>query len=515
MTTASKNDLERAEKLLGNPVWRINNLYQIIDKEGRQRPFKLNWAQEKLHNDMWYCNVILKARQLGISTMIGLLFLDRCLFNSNLSAGIICHTREDSEAFFRRIKFAYDQLPNEIKASRSANSDTKNELTFSNGSSIRVGMMMRGSTLQYLHVSEFGKISAKYPEKAREIITGSLNTIQAGQYVFIESTAEGRDNVFYDMCKKSQALKDSRRSLTKLDFRFHFYSWHRHSEYTLDPQHAVIPAELTAYFEQIEAKLRCKLSPEQRAWYVKKLEQQKEDMKREFPSTPEECWETSLDGNYYSSYLTKARQEGRITSLFHDPTKPVYSAWDLGYSDSTSIWLFQIDGQRINILEYYENSGEALPYYIEWIKAKRYTYEAHFTPHDASQHEYGSGLTRTEIAKGLGVCFTQVPSLSVVEGIDAARNILNRCYFDEKGCYQGIKFLDAYRKQWNDKHGCWSTKPLHNFASHCADAFRMLAIGVNDLKNSNSVEDTYKAVDRYLGGSYNQNPIYQAFFPRF
>jgi hypothetical protein len=498
---ATKDDLTKAEKLLGNPLWRINNLYQIVDKEGQQRLFKLNWAQEQLYRNMWYCNVVLKARQLGISTLIGILFLDRCLFNSNVSAGIICHTREDSEAFFRRIKFAYDQLPNEIKTLRPANSDTKNELTFNNGSSIRVGMMMRGSTLQYLHVSEFGKISAKYPEKAREIITGSLNTIQVGQYVFIESTAEGRDNIFYDICKKAQALKDSRKPLTKLDFRFHFYSWHGHPEYSLDPQHVVIPNELNDYFEQIEAKLRCKLSPQQRSWYAKKLEQQKEDMKREFPSLPEESFESSTDGNYYSIYVTKARQEGRIGNVFHDPAQPVHSAWDLGYGDSTAIWLFQLDDAKINILEYYENSGEALPHYIQWLKSKLYTYGTHIVPHDASQHEFSTGLTRTEVARGLGVIFSQAPNLSISEGIDAARNILNRCYFDEEKSGLGVKMLDSYRREWNDKLGSWRDRPLHNYASHGADAFRMLAIGLYLAKDDGKdLNDTFKALRSYWGG---------------
>ena len=95
MTT---NDLAQAAKLLNDPLWRLNNLYRIIDKSGNKSLFKLNWAQEHLYQDMWYCNLILKARQLGISTFISLLFLDRCLFNSNQHAGIIAHTREDAEA---------------------------------------------------------------------------------------------------------------------------------------------------------------------------------------------------------------------------------------------------------------------------------------------------------------------------------------------------------------------------------------------------------------------------------
>jgi hypothetical protein len=486
---ATVNERALAEERLSDPFWRINNLYNIIDKEGRKTILKLNWAQRRLYDDMWYCNVILKARQLGISTFIGLLFLDRCLFNSNCSAGIICHTREDSEIFFRRVKFAYDNLPEALKEIRSANLDSARELSFNNGSIIRVGTSMRGQTLQYLHVSEMAKISAKYPEKAREVVTGSLNTLAPGQYVFIESTAEGRDGYFYDLCRRAQIMKERQQPLTKLDFRFHFYTWMEHREYWIDPKDVLIPQELNNYFDAIQARTSYVINAGKRAWYVKKLESQKEDMKREFPPLPDESWETSLDGNYYSSHLTTARKENRITKLFHNPTKPVHTSWDLGYSDSTAIWLYQLDGQRINILEYYENSGEALPFYIGLLKSKGYTYGSHFVPHDASQHEFGSGLTRTEIARSLGITFTQSVNLGIQEGIDAARNILNRCYFNEELCATGIKYLDAYRKEWNDRQGCWSAKPLHNFASHCADAFRVLALNIDKTEKSMSREE--------------------------
>lgn len=173
-------DEKRTRECLHNAQWRLNNLYYIVDKRGNKVKFKLNWAQEALYNEMWYCNVILKARQLGISTFVCLLFLDRCLFNSNQSAGIIAHTVEDAQQIFRRVKFAYDSLTDDIKEAVKAENDTANMLKFSNGSSLRVGTSLRSSTFQYLHVSEFGKICAKYPDKAQEIVTGSLNTVAPG-----------------------------------------------------------------------------------------------------------------------------------------------------------------------------------------------------------------------------------------------------------------------------------------------------------------------------------------------
>ena len=294
-----ENAIEKAEKLLADPLWRLNNLYWIIDKSGNKVLFQLNWAQKQLYSEMWYCNLILKARQTGISTFVCLLFLDRCLFNSNLHAGIIAHTREDAEVMFRRVKFAYDSLPAELKAIRSVNTDNARELQLSNGSTLRVGTSMRSSTLQLLHISEFGKICAKFPDKAREIVTGSLNALAPGQYVFIESTAEGREGYFYQMCKEAQAIKDSGKKLSALDFRFHFFPWWGHKDYRIDSQDLAVPEHLSSYFNALESQINGKLESEQRAWYVKRALTQGEDMKREFPSTSDEAFEASNEGLYY------------------------------------------------------------------------------------------------------------------------------------------------------------------------------------------------------------------------
>lgn len=486
------NNIKDAERLLNDPLWRLNNLYWIIDKSGNKELFKLNWAQEKLYKEMWYCNVILKARQLGISTFVGILFLDRCLFNSNQNAGIIAHTREDAEMLFRRVKFAYDSLPVELKSLRGANTDNARELQLNNGSTIRVGTSMRSSTLQYLHISEFGKICAKYPDKAREIVTGSLNAIAPGQYIFIESTAEGREGAFYDMCREAQAIKDSKGELSIIDFRFHFFPWWQQKSYRIDTGFTELSSDYAGYFSSLEEKIRVQLDQSQKAWYFKRAITQGDDMKREFPSTPEEAFETSNEGLYYGREIVSARQQGRIRKVYYDANVPVHTTWDLGYNDSTAIWFFQQCGQEIHLLEYYENSGEALTHYLQTVKNRPYSYGKHLVPHDAAAHEFSSGLTRVEVARNHGISFTVVSDIGVNEGIDATRNLLNRCWFDEAKCTKGISALENYKKEWNDKHGCWASRPLHNFASHGADAFRMLAVGVGKLVNKGLTAEEWR-----------------------
>jgi len=482
----NKNDLIAAKDRLSDPWWRLNNLYWIVNKQGQKVQFTPNWAQKQLYQDLWYCNIVLKARQLGISTFICLLFLDRCLFNSNLAAGIICHTREDSEHMFKRIKFAYDCLPNELKALRPATIDSARELVLSNGSSLRVGTSMRGSTLQYLHISEFGKICAKFPDKAHEIITGSLNTLAPGQYVFIESTAEGREGHFFEMCKKAQADAAQGKGLSKLDFKFHFFPWWQEPSYRIGSA-IIMQSETLEYFQSLEGR-GVRLDAEQKYWYAVRYATQGEDMMREFPSTPEEAWEQSNEGLYYGRQISQARLERRIGHVPYDETLPVFTAWDLGYNDNTSIWFFQVYGKEIRLIEYIEGSGESLAHWLGVVKSKPYIYEKHLAPHDIMTHEYTSGMTRQVSARKMGIHLIPVQRVEIISGIDAARGVLNRCWFDERKCAQGIKCLENYKKVWNDRTGCWASQPLHNQYSHGADAFRTLATGLHFVTGNQKID---------------------------
>jgi len=483
-------------KMWLNPAWRINNMYKIIDKHGRKITFKCNWAQQRLYDDMWYCNIILKARQIGISTFVCLLFLDRCLANSNISAGIVAHTVEDAQAMFRRVKFAYDCLPDDIKRSISAENDTAQMLKFSNGSSIRVGTSLRSSTFQYLHISEFGKICAKYPDKAQEIITGSLNTVAAGQYIFIESTAEGRDGYFYDMCKRAQDQQKNKVKLNELDFKFHFYPWYGEPQYRIGNS---IPNddEMIKYFDHLKS-LGIQLDQEQMAWYASREATQRDNMRREYPSTPEEAWEVSNEGLYYAKQMTLVRSSKRIGYVPYDEQLPVHTAWDLGYNDSTAIWFFQIYNKEIRMIDYLEGSGESLSYWLGQLSKRNYTYGKHLAPHDIMVHEYSTGMTRKMAAAKLGYNLIPVNKVEIINGIDQVRNILSRCWFDESKCSVGIKCLDGYKKEWDDKHACWRSNPLHNWASHGADAFRTLAVGLN-LVNPQVTQQNHNPID------YNRN----------
>ncbi len=466
------------EKNLSSQRWRLNNLYQIIDKQGVPRTFKFNWAQEQLYSTMWYSNIILKARQLGISTFVCMLFLDTCLFKPNIAAGIIAHTREDAELMFKRIKFAYDKLPEALKMLRTATVDSARELVFSNHSSVRVGTSMRGTTLQYLHVSEFGKICAHWPEKSREIVTGSLNTLGAKQYVFIESTAEGKEGHFYDLCKQAEAMKESAKALTSLDYKFHFYSWYDCPDYILD-ERIVIPKEIQDYFKTLEEK-GIKLSSGQKSWYYKKLLTQKDDMKREYPSTPDESFESAIDGSYYAKWIREARFEGRFGNIPWERGSLVSVAFDIGYGDATALVFFQIIGQEVHIIDYYENSGEAFAFYASIIKSKPYLYDKFYGPHDIESHAFSVGLSTKEVASRLGIPLITLPTLrtKLEDGIECVRSVFPRVWIDEERCSRLIKCLENYRKEFDVNYQIFKNKPIHDQYSHGADAFRYTCMAI-------------------------------------
>ncbi len=176
----------------------------------------------------------MKARQLGITTYYCIHLLDETLWNDNLQCGVIAHTLQDAQSIFvDKLKFAFDHLHPAIRVLFKTSGDSAKELSFKHGSVIRVGTSLRSSTLQHLLISEYGKICAKTPEKAREVRSGALNTVAPGQRIYIESTAEGREGHFYDLCKKSEQEKKEGKTLSPLDFSFHFFPWWKEKKYSL------------------------------------------------------------------------------------------------------------------------------------------------------------------------------------------------------------------------------------------------------------------------------------------
>ncbi len=190
-----------------------------------------------------------------------------------------------------------------------------------------------------------------------------------------------------------------------------------------------------------------------------------------------ECsWSAALRGAYYAKELEEAYTEERIGKVPYDPSKQVVTAWDLGVSDATAIWFAQYDGKAINVIDYYEASGEGLPHYIDVLNNKGYRYGAHIAPHDIVVREFSTGKSRKDLAFDLGIDFQVAPKLKVMDGIDTVRTTLHKCWFDENKCKKGIDSLLQYRSSYDDKKKIWSQKPVHDWTSHASDSFRYLCV---------------------------------------
>ena len=499
--------VEKLKDYLTDPYWRLNNLYKIKDKHGKVSVFKMNEAQEQLYKTMHWRNVILKARQLGFTTFIDIFILDRCLFTPPthpVRAGIIAHHIDDAKAIFEeKIKFPYENLPKAIREVIGATRDSSNGMMFSNKSTIRVSTSFRSGTLQYLHVSEFGKLAAKYPEKAKEIITGAIESVPLDGMVFVESTAEGRDGAFYNMAIEAKKLHDGHKKLTALDYKFHFFPWWRDPDYVLDPGGVLITTEDLTYFKDLEAQ-GIKLTDGQKAWWVKKYQKLGDEMFRENPSYPEEAFKASMLGAYYGKTITDLRRQGRIGVVPYEKGFPVDTFWDLGMADATSIWFVQTIGRERRVLDYYTASGEGMAHYANILKDKGYVYGTHYMPHDIGVRELGTGKKRSDVAMELGIYpISQVPrpknTDQLLDQIEETRNFISTCFFDEVKCESGTESglagLENYRKEWDEKLGAFKRSPLHNWASHAADAFRTGAVG----KQDNDVYTEQELDPEYVG----------------
>lgn len=191
-----------------------------------------------------------------------------------------------------------------------------------------------------------------------------------------------------------------------------------------------------------------------------------------------ECsFEAAIRGAIYAQELQAAREQGRIATVPYDPALPVDTDWDLGVGDSTAIWFSQsLRSGEIRLIDYYENSGEGLPHYAQVLTQRGYVYGQHWAPHDIAVRELGSGRSRIETARALGIAFRVAPQIGLEEGIHAARLLFPRCWFDRERCAAGIEALQHYARDYNTRLNEFKATPLHNWASHGSDAFRTLAV---------------------------------------
>lgn len=494
---ANENLEEFLTTKLSSKLWRLDNLYKIRDKAGQLVTLKLNDSQRKVLTDFHHNKkIILKSRQQGISTLAVAYNLDACLFHDGYATGIQSYGQDESKKLQRKAELMWYELDPDIKKllNISLTMNNANGMAFSNGSILKIGNF-RGDTLQSLHVSELAKIAKKYPEKANELKTGAFQAIAKDSKITIESTAEGRFGLFYDMWNKAENQKKRGVQLTPFDFQPIFLSW------VIDPdcnmtEEPEFDRSILEYFDKLEKDHNIRLTDTQKNWYQAKYNEIGFMIKQEYPTIPAEAFERSLEGTYYE-------QEYKTLNIT-DKQKPakliVHSSVDLGMNDTFSIGFFVIldDGTPF-IIDEFHDSGHGLAYYKDIYDAfaakYMWDYGVTFVPHDIMVKELTSDKTRLEVMRELGFNPIVVKRHTIQDGIETTRQFLRKVMIHQN-CEKIIAAIQGYRKQYNQQLGVFLDKPVHDELSHSADMIRYMAMGLKYYTpKQNNVYEKYSHND--------------------
>jgi len=501
--TEAETDEEVVMSYMVHKLWRLNNLYGIRDKFGTPLKFLMNRAQHKTyaqslkHPRM----IILKSRQQGISTFWLVSFFDDAITLDNLNIGLMAQDKDAASDLLERVDWAWDDMDPGVLSFFGVQRTVNNskETSFTNGSKIYVRTSFRSGTLQRLHISELGKIANKYPEKAKETNSGSLQTIKAGNPVIIESTAEGRDNMFAHKWKQAEDHIGIR---SPLHFAPLFLSWVDDPDCNIDTP-VLIRGEDQKYLDLVERDLDIKLTPTQKHWACAKRDELMEEFDREYPYNPESAFAQARDGAYYGKLMKDLKDAGRCVSDLFEPELKVTVSFDLGINDAFEMLFWQEDTtvtgkKQVRLIDHYHNTGEGLAHYVAVLRSKRnYRYERFILPHDAKKRELGTPKSISAQLRDLGLNKQKIlPREEVYTGIQATREMMPSLWIDKEKCEYVITGFESYTKEWDSNRGVWKDKPRHDEWSNPMDAARYYAMSTR----KNSKKKTTKNATNVVSG---------------
>lgn len=490
--TKPKNKKDFLTNYLSSKLWRMNNLYTVINKSGQEEIFRMNYAQHLTYSSAMVHPriIVLKSRQQGISTLWLISYFDDALFNKNTSVGLMAQGLDESEKLLERIKTLWTHLDQDVLNFLNVRKRKENskEFAFSNNSTIFVRTSFRSATLQRLHISEFGKIANANPARAKETKTGTLQTIAAGNNVTIESTAEGI-NDFKTMWDTAVSYEQSGEPLAPKDFKPVFLSWVNDPDCTLSIKQSISQSQLK-YFEELEETLSITLTQEQKNFWVSQYRELGEEIYQEYPATPEEAFRKVKDGTYYSRlYRLWVANKGRERSNLYDPNLPVLAAFDLGIDDCTFIIFYQLYRGEIRFIDEFFDVGQDVAYYCDKMISTGYNITNVELPWDAEtrclqtgdtvldsfEDFYREAIHRGVIKQGSAPIFNVQDKNGFYDGVENVRKMIRKLYID-KCCIETINAFLSYSKKWDEKNSIWLNKePKHDQHSHPADTARYIA----------------------------------------
>jgi phage terminase large subunit len=311
---------------------------------------------------------------------------------------------------------------------------------------------LRGLYFDGVVLDEYGLMR---PTLFSEVIRPALSDREG--WAFFIGTPNGK-NQFYDVIQKARSSDDW------------FFAEHKASETHLIPDAELAAARQVMTDDEYAQEYEC-------------------------------SFEASVKGAVFAREIQAAREAGRITRVPYDPTLRVCTTWDLGVGDATSIWFTQhAPSGEVRVIDFYEATGQGLPHYVQMLQDRRYVYDTHWAPFDIEVRDFGSGHSRKEVAANLGVHFQVVPRLQtekareVHEGIHAARMLMAKCWFDAEKTKAGLEALKHYHWDYNTRINELTDTPVHDWASHAADAFRYLGVWHHapTVRATKTVEKPYK-----------------------
>ena len=517
---AATSDSAQAKimELMKDKWWRMNNLYLILDERGIIFQFKMRHEQESFFRTRHDKNFVPKARKLGMSTLIVLDYLDRCLFTSNYRCGVIDLKQDDAQSKLAIARFAYDHGPIDhpdpgirfmwkqvIHKLNPLINPSLGKLEWKNGSIYTAGTSYTGKTPLALHISEFGPIASQFPKVAENIVRGSMNAVPMGGVTDVETTMEGgrigECYHIFEQAKIATKLDD----LSELDWRMHFFSWLGHPSYRLHKRAPTKQATLD-YFNKIKQShgrwieekfgwVGGEVPADRQAWWEKKRTDLRDLIWQQFPTVIDECDMAAVIGQIYPE-MAQVRNERRVLAFNPEPHLPFFVSADLGSSKNTALWLHQPAGKNHNVIDcaFGETADPLKPLGAAWVANKFRQWEETYgfiaqlvVPHDAHTTDKGGGLTYVETLVKCGVPrqkITVVPRTpDVWVGIDATRRALPNCWFHSR-CdevvinHEGIKYpsgvarLENYRVKVTPETGEQRNPFKDGVCDHAADGFR-------------------------------------------
>jgi hypothetical protein len=198
-----------------------------------------------------------------------------------------------------------------------------------------------------------------------------------------------------------------------------------------------------------------------------------------------ECsFDAAVEGSYYGQILNELEEKNHMQEIPREELSRTFTAWDLGVGDSTSIWVAQLVGTEVRLIDYYENHGVGLDHYVKWIRDNDYEKAEHILPHDVRVRELGTGKSRMEMLEEAGLEVKIAPRMGLDDGIQAVRRLLPRCWFNVPKVQTGLNCLRNYRRDYDEKRKIFYERPLHDWSSHGSDSFRYLALGLDEGSSS-------------------------------